>query len=314
MPLHRLARRVRGQGTRVAHSTPPPTPAAMKRRMLGQALIDRLLQVSGPVARPAGARLEKLWLDALAVPGLSRAAGRLADQRLPRPLLAKLIDAWIATYDVDMSVADVPPEGFATLDAFFTRALKPGARPIDHDPDVLVSPADSVLKAFGEVDARGRVPEVKGRTYAIDALVAGVVPVGDFVGGTYGVYYLSPRDYHRVHAPTSGVVRAVVPIEGATYPVNALGVRRVEGLFVRNKRTVFALVMVGATNVGRITASVAVGDRVERGQELGVFHLGSTVVWLTPQRARFAYSHVHEGELVKVGQPVLHRALTPRGL
>ena len=231
-------------------------------------------------------------------------------------VLDRLIDAWIDAYDVDMGVAEVPAGGFGTLDAFFTRRLLPGARPIDHDPDVLVSPADAVLKVFGEVDARGRVPEVKGRTYAVEALLSGVMPVTDFIGGTFGVYYLSPRDYHRVHAPTSGVVTAVVPIDGATYPVNALGVRRVEGLFVRNKRTVFAfdtddgpfaLVMVGATNVGRITSSVGVGDRVERGQELGIFHLGSTVVLLTPRRSRFTYARLHEGELVKVGQPVLHR-------
>ncbi len=331
--------------------------------MLGQGIIDTLLQVSGPMTRPAGRRLEGLWLEALAHPSLSRAAGRFADVALPRLVLQRLIDAWVQAYDVDMSVAEVPPAGFSTLDAFFTRRLVPGCRPVDHDPDVLVSPADSVLKSFGVVDARGHVPEVKGRSYGIAELLGGAMAdesVGsrsaasadefakwgardlgaateaglmgrrrasdegparpasesEFVGGTYGVYYLSPRDYHRVHAPTGGLVRSVTPLEGASYPVNALGVRRIEGLFVRNKRTVFVLdtddgpvvlVMVGATNVGRITASVNAGERVEKGQELGIFHLGSTVVLLTPKSADLAYLRVHEGELVRYGQAVLHR-------
>ncbi len=288
--------------------------------MLGQSIIDKVLSASGPLMRPASRKLEGLWLEALAHPALSRTAERLADKALPRPIMKAAIDAWIKTYSVDMAIADVPPEGFATLDAFFTRRLLPGVRPIDHDPDVLVSPADSVLKSFGPIDPRGRVPEVKGRTYGLAELLedAGdAALIASLVGGSYGVYYLSPRDYHRVHAPTNALVRAVTPLAGATYPVNALGVRRIEGLFVRNKRTVFTLetddgpvilVMVGATNVGRITASVRAGERIERGQELGIFHLGSTVVLLTTRTSGFGYSHVHEGEAVKVGQAVLHRS------
>jgi len=323
LDLKRLAGRLKG-GRANVEAPYAPTPEDVRKKMVGQALIDTLLQVSGPLTRPAGRKLEGLWLEALSHPSLSRTAGRFADTALPRPLMKRLIDAWVQAYDVDMSVAEIPPDGFATLDAFFTRRLIAGCRPVDHDPDVLVSPADSVLKSFGVIDARARIPEVKGRTYSVAELLAGDAVQGSepnrfaatFVGGTYGVYYLSPRDYHRVHAPSSGLVRSVTPLAGASYPVNALGVRRVEGLFVRNKRTVFtfdsddgvlALVMVGATNVGRITASVSAGERVEKGQELGIFHLGSTVVLLTPKAANLAYLRVHEGELVRYGQAVLHR-------
>jgi phosphatidylserine decarboxylase len=284
--------------------------------MLGQAVIDRLLQVSAPLTRPATKRLERMWLEALAHPKLSRTMGRVAEAALPRPLLGRLIDAWIKAYDVDMSIAEVPPEGFNTFDAFFTRRLRPGTRPVDHDPDVLVSPADSVLKGFGVVDPRGRIPEVKGRSYALEDLIGGSLPDDAYIGGTWGVYYLSPRDYHRVHAPGAGVVTSIRELDGTTYPVNELGVRRVEGLFVKNKRTVFAidgddvrmlLVMVGATNVGRITTAVATGDRVDKGQELGTFHLGSTVVLLNSAAAGFDYQRVHQGEWVRMGQAVLQR-------
>lgn len=292
-----------------------PTPEAVHKKMVGQALIDTLLQVSGPMTRPASRKLEGLWLEALARPSLSRAAGRFADVALPRLVMQRLVDAWVQAYDVDMSIADVPAGGFATLDAFFTRRLVAGCRPVDHDPDVLVSPADSVLKSYGVVDPRARIPEVKGRTYGIAELLGGALSEAPFIGGSWGVYYLSPRDYHRVHAPTGGIVQSVTPLDGASYPVNALGVRRIEGLFVRNKRTVFAfdtddgpiaLVMVGATNVGRITASVSAGDRIEKGQEIGIFHLGSTVVLLTPKSAGLSYQRVHEGELVRYGQAILH--------
>ena len=315
LDLKALSARLRRFG-RARDPKAPPTPEAVKKKMLGQALIDGLLQVSGPLARPAGVTLERLWVDTVSHPSLSRAAGWLAEQPLPRPLLDRIIEAWIQGYDVDMSVAEVPAEGFATLDAFFTRRLLPGARPIDHEPDMVVSPADSVLKNLGRIDARARIPEVKARTYGVAQLLGGALPDAAFIGGTYGVYYLSPRDYHRVHAPLGGLVRSVTVLPGASYPVNAIGVRRVEGLFVKNKRTVFvletdvgdvALVMVGATNVGRITASVAPGERIDKGQELGIFHLGSTVVLLTPAAAGLEYHRVHEGEQVRVGQAVLKR-------
>lgn len=319
MDLKAFSARLRRLGRR-PEAKAPPAPEAVKRTMLAQALIDGLLQISGPLARPVGLGLERLWVEALRHPSLSRAAGWLADQPLPRPALDRIIEAWVKAYDVDMSIADVPPEGYPTLDAFFTRRLVAGARPIDHDPDMVVSPADSVLKSLGHVDARARIPEVKARTYSVAQLLGGAMSEAPFIGGLYGVYYLSPRDYHRVHSPLAAEVRSVTALPGASYPVNARGVRLVEGLFVKNKRTVFtldtdlgevALVMVGATNVGRITASVAPGERIEKGQELGIFHLGSTVVLLTPASAGLAYHRVHEGEWLRVGQAVMTRA--PRG-
>jgi phosphatidylserine decarboxylase len=216
-----------------------------------------------------------------------------------------------------MDVAELPLSAYPTLDAFFTRRLRAGARPIDARPDWLVSCADSVLKRAGAIDPANRIPEVKGRSYSVPELLgdaAGAFDLEAFSGGTFGVYYLSPRDYHRVHCPTHATLAAVTPVAGAYYPVNALAVSRVERLFAKNIRTVFvldtahgrlALVMVGATNVGRITASAQPGATLAKGDELGIFHLGSTVVLLTPASAGLVHREVHEGEFVKVGQAVL---------
>lgn len=299
----------------------PEAIEAVRRKMVGQLVIDqvlnRLSRMTGPLTRPARAALERAWLEAISKPGLSRTVGRLADTNLPRPVLDAMLEAWVKFYDVDMDVAELALSEYPTIDAFFTRRLKAGARSIDSRPEWLVSCADSVLKRFGTIDPINRIPEVKGRSYSVSELLGEAVTQFDLVsfsGGTFGVYYLSPRDYHRVHSPVAATLSAVTPLEGAYYPVNTLAVNRVEGLFAKNIRTVFALdtawgrfalVMVGATNVGRITASRHAGETLDKGDELGIFHLGSTVVLLTPKAASLAYRNVHEGEFVKVGQAVL---------
>ncbi len=300
-------------------SETPPHPRELERRLVGQGAIDALLAASEPLRRPFTSELERIWLEALARPELSRVVGRLADVPLPKATLARLIAAYVKFYDVDTDIIAEPLASFATINAFFTRAIKATARPIDASPGTLVSPADANLKVFGEVDARGRIPEVKGRTYALSALLGRHVPAAPYIGGTYAVLYLSPRDYHRVHAPYEARVTALDAVEGASYPVNALGVRRIEGLFVRNKRLVFGLhtpdfgtlglVMVGATNVGRITTSLSAGASVARGAELGVFNLGSTVVLVCPKDSGLRIlPSLHEGEMVRMGQALMARA------
>lgn len=298
----------------------PQAIEVVKRKMVGQLLIDRLVKalgVAGPLTKPARAALEKAWLAAISRPQLSRAVGSLADQALPRPVLDLMLETWVKVYDVAMDEAELPLSDYPTLDAFFTRRLKAGLRTIDPRPERVVSCADSVLKRFGPIDPRNRIPEVKGRSYSVPELLgeaAGHFDLDSFSGGTFGVYYLSPRDYHRVHVPCEATLAAVTPVAGAYYPVNNLAVQRVERLFARNIRTVFALdtafgrmalVMVGATNVGRITASASAGAKLARGDELGIFHLGSTVVLLTPRAAGLTHVGVHEGEVVRVGQAVL---------
>lgn len=231
---------------------------------------------------------------------ISRAVGRLCDKPLPPPMSRAITAVYSAVYDVDMAEAQAESQPYSSFDAFFTRGLKPGARRISDD--VVVSPADGVIEATGPVDSGSRI-FVKGRPYDVADLVADPRDAARYVGGSFAVVYLSPRDYHRVHAPVDGAISLIRGIPGDLFPVNSIGERHVPRLFVRNNRVVFfieteglgrvVVVMVGATIVGRISAAeipepaVPAGDHefdpprsVKRGDEVGVFHLGSTAVLL----------------------------------
>lgn len=204
-------------------------------------------------------------------------------------------------FRVDLGeAADSGP--YPTFDAFFTRRLKPGARPIATSH--LVSPADGKLSAAGAVNGASEIV-VKSQTYGVAELLGSSVEARDYDGGEFVVVYLSPRDYHRVHSPVDGEISLVRGISGDLYPVNSIGEQHIDGLFVRNNRVLVrietvrgpvSVILVGATIVGRISVTVipepAVphGDTllsprvpVQRGDELGMFHLGSTAVVLLPR-------------------------------
>ena len=240
---------------------------------------------------------------------LSRMLGRLARVAAPVPVMHTAMRAYCRAYDVDLSECEVPVGGFASFDAFFTRRLRSGARALDPDPLTVLSPSDGRVEDLGVVEP-GATIRVKGRPYDVGELVGDPSAGPEFEGGRFAVIYLSPRDYHRVHAPVTGPVTAVRYVPGTLFPVNALGVRYVPKLLARNERVAIhqrsaehgrvVTVMVGAVGVGRIGLSFddtvitndgrAPGLRVysdhppqlERGDELGVFHLGSTVVLLLP--------------------------------
>jgi phosphatidylserine decarboxylase len=207
--------------------------------------------------------------------------------------------AYAAAYRVNMEEAHV--EGpFPSFDAFFTRRLRYGVRAISEEP--IVSPADGRLSASGAVSQGCRI-QVKGQDYLVSELIGSSEDAKRYVGGSFAVVYLSPRDYHRVHSPVAGHLLSVRAIPGDLFPVNSIGERYVRDLFVRNNRVAFSiasesvgavtLVMVGATIVGRIGVS-ALDDAspppgltrldptvaLQRGDEVGIFHLGSTVVVL----------------------------------
>jgi phosphatidylserine decarboxylase len=252
-------------------------------------------------------------LKAASAPALAASMERLADARLPRPAMAALIRSYARAFGVNLAEAEHPPEAYPTLNAFFTRALRPGLRPIS--PAAVVSPADGHLSLFDRLGGDGDLPEgatVKGQGWTAAELLGR--PDLALAHGHVAVVYLSPRDYHRVHAPAAGTVTRVSALPGARYPVNAIGLRHVPSLFVRNLRTVVTIatpaghdlhvVLVGATNVGRITTSVAVGDVLAAGDELGRFNLGSTVVllWAARDGDRTVLA---AGGPVRVGEPLL---------
>jgi phosphatidylserine decarboxylase len=260
---------------------------------------------------------------------ISSAMGRLADVTGPTPLVHAAIRTFVRAYDVNLDEAIVPPEGFDSFDDFFTRELKPGARTIDPRADVVVSPADGRLEDLGPVEASSRFL-VKGREYDVGELLESVEDGQRFRGGTFFIVYLSPRDYHRVHAPVDGRVRYARHVDGTLYPVNSIGLQHVPRLFARNERVVVvqgsrfgdvATIMVGAIGVGRITTTFdpriitnngkqgseltygEVGPALARGGELGRFHLGSTaIVFLGPQH-RFRFT-VEPGTHVQMGQAI----------
>lgn len=241
---------------------------------------------------------------------ISRAMGRLARGPWPGPITRTAISVYERAYGVDLADFDVPEGGFSSLEAFFTRSLRPGARPADPDPRAIVSPADGTLADCGPIDA-GSTLLVKGRSYDVGTLLADADEGARYAGGWFAMVYLHPRDYHRVHAPVAGTVRRVRHVPGTLYPVNAIGEDHVEGLFTQNERVAVFLedgsgrppvvtLLIGALGVGRITLAFSdletnVGPngvredrtidppvRLDRCDEIGTFHMGSTAVVVVP--------------------------------
>jgi phosphatidylserine decarboxylase len=280
----------------------------------------------------ARAGVERLAATLVSSPLLSRVTGRLSDARLPPFLLRPLLRAYVRTYGVDMDEARLPLDGYPTFNAFFTRRLREGCRPVCVEPGVVTAPCDARLSSIDVVPADGRLEAVKGRDYSIEALLGSAQDARPFRSGVHATLYLSPSMYHRVHAPVDGRVCAWRYVPGRLFPVNAAGVRSVPGLFTRNERVaVFcdtdahgpvAVVLVGAANVGRMSLAFtdlvtntntnrgAAGVREEpsapvfltRGDDLGAFNLGSTVVLLVADPALAPVAR--EGDLVHVGQPL----------
>lgn len=247
-------------------------------------------------------------LDVLPRERITRLVGRVAGRAVPRAVLDPVLAAYVKAFRVDLGEAQVPAEGFASFNDFFTRKLRDGARAVDADPRAVVSPSDGRLDDAGPVDGESRFT-IKGKDYDAAELLGSASEAARFHGGRYAIVYLSPRDYHRVHCPVDGAVSSVRHMPGTLYPVNSIGVEHVPRLFARNERVVVnlvterfgdvAVVFVGAFIVGRITLTIdapprpphggsptervfepSVAPRLSRGDELGAFLLGSTVVML----------------------------------
>lgn len=264
--------------------------------------------------------------DALVVTLLSivpKSLGSKLQGAVGRLGLSRHLIAWYAkkygvnTDEMVGEIADYP-----SLQEFFVRPLREGARPICPDDDALVSPSDSKATFFGTVTPEGRLPEGCGIDFSVTEMVGGDER---FVGGQFAVLYLSPKDYHRVHHPADGRVSGWTYSPGAFWPVFAAAVESIEDLFAKNERlTVFvdgqfgriAVVLVAAYGVGRMTTehgdvvtntdgigrSEDRSDPVTRGDELGRFNLGSTVVLVTEPGA--VEWELEAGQDVFVGQRI----------
>jgi len=220
-----------------------------------------------------------------------------------------LISRVVSAYRVDMDQAVVADPGtYPTFNAFFTRALKPGARPLPQDPLALACPADGKISQLGPITG-DRIFQAKGFDFSVAELLADTPDAKTYTDGTFITVYLSPRDYHRVHMPLAGTLRETVHIPGRLFSVAPFSVNAVPRLFARNERLVchfdgddgpFVVVLVGAMLVSSVetvwngleippyASSVTRKDwrdravRLERGAEMGRFNMGSTVIFALP--------------------------------
>jgi phosphatidylserine decarboxylase len=240
---------------------------------------------------------------------LTRFAGRVASKERGR-VTTGIIRRFVAKYGVDMNEALEPDiTAYRSFNDFFTRALKPGARPIAQAD--LVCPVDGAINQFGTID-RDQIFQAKGHAYSTTALVGGDDKLAaQFHNGSFATLYLSPKDYHRIHMPATGRLRRMIYVPGDLFSVNPATARGVPGLFARNERVVcvfdstrgpFVLVLVGATIVGSMATvwhgivnpartgelkqwtyeDETTAPQLAQGQEMGRFLLGSTVVMLFP--------------------------------
>lgn len=256
---------------------------------------------------------------------LTRAMGRFS--KIRSPWLARLsIGAWRLFTDLDLS--DARQQRFDSLHDCFTRELVPGARPVDPDPAVFTSPSDAIVGACGTVE-QGRVYQAKGFPYSLRELFGPSQDTAPFEGGSYVTLRLTSAMYHRFHAPQDATLQHVTYLSGDTWNVNPIALARVERLFCRNERAVLRLQLAQGQPVALVpVAAVLVASmrlhalnvllhlrwkgpnempcntRVAKGQELGWFEHGSTILVFTPPGFQLA-DGIAPGRRLRMGQPLL---------
>ena len=241
-------------------------------------------------------------------------------------LLISLISR-IAGINYDEALSPDPAD-YASFNAWFTRALKPGARTFDPDPKAFLSPCDGKISETGGLD-ESRILQAKGKDYSVQDLLAGDPVCSQLADGYFSTIYLSPKDYHRIHMPLTGRLQRMIHVPGRLFSVAPYTARHVSRLFARNERVIavfdtdagpLVMVLVGAMLVsstetvwaGEVTPTknkeVTVKDysseniSLAKGDEMGRFNMGSTVILLMPQGALKSQIKLSSGDVVKVGQ------------
>ena len=267
--------------------------------------------------------LPRFWLTAVIF--------RIARIRTPA-IKNFLISRFISLYDVETDEVELNiPAGFETFNDFFIRELEHNARPIDATPGSIVSPADGTVSRSGRMLA-GSVMQAKGIDYTLeDLLTTDLEKAAALADGSFATIYLAPYNYHRVHAPFDGKVIAARYVPGDLFSVNAATAEYVPGLFRRNERLVLhietslgpaALILVGALNVGSIstpwsgqirprknggveTIDLRNGpDKINKGDLIGWFNMGSTVIILMPEHACEWHDDLEPGKTVRMGESI----------
>lgn len=257
---------------------------------------------------------------------VSRVAGYIAENRTAW-LKNFLITRFINHFNVDMSEAAAQSAAdFSSFNDFFTRPLRAGARPVDPSGQAVVAPADGAISEAGTI-SNGALLQAKGQHYRLTALLGGSPELASqFDEGSFVTVYLSPRDYHRVHMPLAGTLRKTIYVPGELFSVNQTTSEHIPNLFARNERLVcifdgekgpFALVLVGAIVVagietvwcGQVTPKATSACQtdysraiaLDKGEEMGRFRLGSTVIALFPKDTVTLDQWVEAGAATRVG-------------
>jgi phosphatidylserine decarboxylase len=275
--------------------------------------------------------LISLFLTFISLPVFSRVWGRIVRLRHPRFLVKKIIIRYQRAYNISMNEYEGEIEDYRSLADFFARRLDPGKRPLVPQENAVVSPADGILTEV-ETIFNDQATQVKGKTYMISQLLQETI---DFSRGWHvAVIYLSPSNYHRFHYPVTGDIKRYFHSSGRLFPVNRLGVNRVNRLFVRNERIITEIVnrqmncymaAIGACFVGSIKMEfipgslrkkrdqwVPVNREVRQLEEMGRFDMGSTIVLIIPASMAEPLQNL-VGQPIKVGQPIF-RILSNPGL
>jgi len=251
---------------------------------------------------------------------LSHAVGWLADRRVPGPLRAPLYRTYARFTGANLDEVRLALDAFPSLGAFFVRELKPGLRPFPTDPSAIGSPVDGTVQSTCAIE-RGSVVQAKGRDYSVDEMLGMPGIAARLEGGHAWTIYLSPRDYHRIHAPEACRLTAATWIGGDRFSVapKVLARRRVLDvnercvLTLECERATVYLVLVGALNVGRMRVVGVEPDHVgalakprtfARGEELARFEMGSTIVLFTPPGVARCDADIAPTRGVRMGQPI----------
>ncbi len=243
-----------------------------------------------------------------------------------------LINFVIKKYQVDMTIAEyAKADEYVHFNAFFTRRLKPDARPVNTETGSIISPVDALISAAGRIDGE-TIYQAKARQYSLNALLASeqsLLP--HYTDGDFATLYLSPSDYHRIHMPIDGELESMIYVPGCLFSVNALTTKHVDALFARNERVIctfntaagkVSLIMIAAIFVGGMTTiwhgqiTPGKGDQIQRcyytdkppalpkGAEMGRFNMGSTVIMLL-ERDRINWSQqMQAGNWLAMGSKI----------
>lgn len=261
---------------------------------------------------------------------LSKLFGYFSMFKLPRFMMIPILKAFAKAYKINLNEAALEIEEYASLNQFFTRALRAGSRIIDSAPNAVVSPVDAKITAFGDIKANSLI-QAKGIDYNLKELLGSEKYLDRFNEGKFMTFYLSPQDYHRIHSPFEGRIMGYYYEPGKLFPVNDLAVLNIQSLFPKNERLItfleteygmVAVIKVGANNVGKIRVTYDqkivtntwlrfakeveykdVSIMINKGGELGRFEMGSTVV-LVFEKNSIELSKFQLGEKIQYGSVI----------